>query len=164
MYTFKEKNHEIKFKLAKEKYELEEVKKLFLDYADSLNIDLDFQGFQTEVNTLPGKYSSPDGIIVLALVDGKSTGCIALRKISGDICEMKRFYVRDNYRGLGIGRKLIDISVEKARSMNYKYIRLDTLTTMKSAQYLYSSSGFYDIPAYTYNPLKDARFMELKLE
>ncbi|CAB1246044.1 GNAT family N-acetyltransferase [Clostridium sp. MT-14] len=163
MNIFKEKNHEIKFKMAEDKLDLEEVKKLFLDYAGSLNIDLDFQGFQTEVNTLPGKYSSPDGIIILASVDGKSAGCVALRKILGDICEMKRFYVRDNYRGMGIGRKLIDIAIEKAKDMNYKYIRLDTLVTMKSAQHLYLSSGFYDIPAYTYNPFKDARFMELKL-
>lgn len=163
MYIYERKNHMIEFELVKEQSQIEEVKKLFLDYAKSLDIDLDFQGFQTELDTLPGKYSLPGGILILALVDGKSAGCIALRKISKNICEMKRFYVRDTYRGLGIGRKLIDVLIEKGKGMNYLYMRLDTLVTMKSAQHLYLSFGFYDIPAYTYNPFKDARFMELKL-
>lgn len=142
---------------------IEEIRKLFLEYARSLEIDLDFHDFETELKTLPGKYQPPDGALILALVNGKAAGCVALRKISDDICEMKRLYVGDEYRGLGLGRKLVSIIIDEALNKNYKYMRLDTLPTMKSAQYLYQSFGFYDIEPYVYNPIQGARFMELKL-
>ncbi|EPS52145.1 acetyltransferase [Clostridium botulinum A1 str. CFSAN002368] len=77
---------------------------------------------------------------------------------------MKRLYVRDYYRGLGIGKKLITMIIEEASKMNYQYIRLDTLPTMKSAQALYTSLGFYDIEPYVYNPIEGTRFMELRLK
>ena len=128
-----------------------------------MKVDLAFQNFETEFNTLPGKYGPPEGALILALVDGKGAGCIALRKISDDICEMKRLYVRDDYRGLGIGKRLINMLLEDARRLNYSYIRLDTLPTMKEAQGLYTSFGFYDIEPYVYNPIKGTRFLELKL-
>lgn len=143
---------------------IEEIKQLFLEYSQSLKIDLAFQNFETEFNTLPGKYGPPDGILILVLVDSKRSGCIALRKISEDICEMKRLYVRNDYRGLGIGKKLIGMIIEEARKLKYSYIRLDTLPTMKKAQELYTLFGFYDIEPYIYNPIKGARFLELKLK
>ena len=143
---------------------IEEIRKLFLEYARSLEIDLDFQDFETELNTLPGKYQPPDGALILALVEGKEAGCIALRKISKDICEMKRLYVRDEYRGLGLGKKLVGMIIDEAVNKNYQYMRLDTLPTMKSAQSLYLSFGFYDIEPYVYNPIQGTRFMELKLK
>ena len=142
---------------------IEEIRKLFLEYARSLEIDLDFQDFETELKTLPGKYQPPDGALILALVEGKEAGCIALRKISKDICEMKRLYVRDEYRGLGLGKKLVGMIIDEAVNKHYQYMRLDTLPTMKSAQSLYSSFGFYDIEPYVYNPIQGTRFMELKL-
>lgn len=142
---------------------LEEVRQLFLEYAQSLGIDLDFQGFDAELETLPGKYQAPDGALMLALVDGKAAGCIALRRISDEICEMKRLYVRDAYRGLGLGKKLVSIIIDEAMNNKYKYMRLDTLPTMKGAQGLYLSFGFYDIEPYVYNPIEGTRFMELKL-
>jgi ribosomal protein S18 acetylase RimI-like enzyme len=142
---------------------LEEIKQLFMEYAQSLDIDLAFQGFETELKTLPGKYGPPDGALILASVDGKGAGCIALRRISDDICEMKRLYIREIYRGLGIGKALISMLVDEAKKLDYRYIRLDTLETMKEAQNLYSSIGFYDIEPYVYNPIEGARFMELKL-
>ncbi|HRS21268.1 MAG TPA: GNAT family N-acetyltransferase, partial [Clostridia bacterium] len=138
---------------------IEEIRKLFLEYARSLEIDLDFQDFETELNTLPGKYQPPDGALILALVEGKEAGCIALRKISKDICEMKRLYVRDEYRGLGLGKKLVGMIIDEAVNKHYQYMRLDTLPTMKSAQSLYSSFGFYDIEPYVYNPIQGTRFM-----
>ncbi|MGO5092472.1 GNAT family N-acetyltransferase [Clostridium sp. LCP25S3_F10] len=143
---------------------IEEIKQLFLEYTQSLKIDLAFQNFEEEFNTLPGKYGPPDGILILVLVDGKRAGCIALRKISEDICEMKRLYVRNDYRGLGIGKKLISMIIEEARKLKYSYIRLDTLPTMKKAQKLYISFGFYNIEPYVYNPIKGTQFLELKLE
>ncbi|MGI6331280.1 MAG: GNAT family N-acetyltransferase [Zhaonellaceae bacterium] len=143
---------------------IEDVKQLFLEYAQSINIDLSFQNFEEEYEALPGKYGPPHGALILALVDGKAAGCVALHKLSENICEMKRLYVRAQYRGLGIGKKLVNIIIEYASKMNYQYIRLDTLPTMKSAQALYSSLGFYDIEPYVYNPIEGTRYMELKIE
>lgn len=157
------KKHIIEFKQITRQSMIKEVKQLFIEYARSLEIDLAFQSFEFELETLPGKYSPPTGALILVLVDSKPAGCIALRKIDKDICEMKRLYVCNEYRGLGIGNQLISKIIEKARNLNYSYMRLDTLTTMKKAQELYKSYGFYDIEPYVYNPFEDARFLELKL-
>lgn len=143
-----EVEHTIEFKHITGQDMIEQVKELFLEYAQSLKIDLAFQNFEEEFKSLPGKYGSPDGVLILALVDGKGAGCIALRKISDGICEMKRLYVRDEYRGLGIGKKLVTMIIEEASKLNYQYMRLDTLPTMKKAQELYISYGFYDIESY----------------
>lgn len=158
----KEYNFEFKYITGQDM--LQEVKQLFVAYAQSLEIDLAFQNFEKELKSLLGKYGPPDGVFILALVDGKGVGCIALRKISEGICEMKRLYVSDDYRKLGIGKKLITMVIEKALKLNYHYIRLDTLPTMKKAQDLYISLGFYDIDPYAYNPIKGTRFMEMKLK
>ncbi|WP_034870101.1 GNAT family N-acetyltransferase [Clostridium lundense] len=161
---FDNKDHLIEFKHITGQHMLEGVKQLFLEYVQTLKIDLSFQNFEEEFEALPGKYGPPDGVLILALVDSKEAGCIAFRHISQSICEMKRLYVRDCYRGLGIGKKLITIIKEEALKMNYEYIRLDTLPMMKNAQSLYISLGFYDIGPYVYNPIEGARFMELKLK
>lgn len=142
---------------------IEEIRQLFLEYAESLGVDLNFQDFESEINSLPGKYEQPDGILILASVNGKSAGCVALRRLSKDICEMKRLYIRDEYRGLGIGKKLIVMTIEEAKKLKYRYMRLDTLPTMKKAQELYASLGFYDIEPYVYNPIEGTRFLELIL-
>lgn len=101
--------------------------------------------------------------MLLAKVFGESAGCIALRKISEDTCEMKRLYVRDKYRGIGLGKNLIQIFIEEARKLNYKYIRLDTLISLESAVNLYKYFGFYEIDSYIYNPLDGALYMEKKI-
>jgi len=155
--------HVIEFKHVTGQGMLEEVKQLFLEYTRSLEVDLTFQDFKTEFETLPGKYAPPDGILILALVNGKGAGCIALRMISENIGEMKRLYVRDEYKSLGIGRSLVNMVIIEARELNYHYIRLDTLPTMKKAQGLYEAFGFYDIEPYVHNPIKGTRFMELNL-
>ncbi|HCX62241.1 GNAT family N-acetyltransferase [Sedimentibacter sp.] len=142
---------------------IEEIRQLFLEYAESLGVDLNFQDFESEINSLPGKYEPPDGILILASVNGKSAGCVALRRLSKDICEMKRLYIRDEYRRLGIGKKLIVMIIEEAKKLKYRYMRLDTLPTMKKAQELYASLGFYDIEPYVYNPIEGTRFLELIL-
>jgi ribosomal protein S18 acetylase RimI-like enzyme len=156
--------HVIEFKQITGQCMIEEIKQLFTEYVRSLKIDLSFQNFEAELKALPGKYGPPDGSLILALVDGKTAGCIALRRIDMDICEMKRLYVRKDYRGLGIGNKLILMIIEEARKLNYSYMRLDTLPTMKKAQELYKLYGFYDIAPYVYNPIEDTRFLELKLK
>lgn len=158
------KDYIIEFKYITGQDMIEEVKQIFLEYAKSLRVDLGFQDFETEYKTLPGKYGPPHGVLILAIVDENVAGCIALRKNSEDTCEMKRLYVRDDYRGLGIGKRLISIILEEASRLNYHYVRLDTLPSMKKAQELYISLGFYDIEPYVYNPIIGARFMELKLK
>jgi ribosomal protein S18 acetylase RimI-like enzyme len=161
--VFNAEEHVIEFSHIIGQYMIEEVKQLFLEYVQSLNIDLSFQDFEIELKTLPGKYCQPDGALIIALVDGKEAGCVALRKFSKDICEMKRLYVRDSYRGLGLGKRLIRIIIEEAKGLGYSYIRLDTLPNMKKAQDLYSTFCFYDIEPYIYNPILGTRFMELRL-
>ncbi|QRG70619.1 GNAT family N-acetyltransferase [Brevibacillus choshinensis] len=143
---------------------IEEVKQLFLEYAQSLEIDLSFQDFEEELRSLPGKYGAPDGVLLLAFVGGQTAGCIALRKISEGICEMKRLYVRDAFRGLRLGKELIITIIQRAAELGYGSIRLDTLPTMAKAQALYRSLGFYEIDPYVFNPIPGARFMELELK
>ena len=142
---------------------LEDVRKLLLEYAQSLNTDLSFQDFSKEFETLPGKYSYPEGALILALVDNELAGCIALRKLSEETCEMKRLFVREPFQGFGIGKELVNRIIEEGRKLGYSYMRLDTLPTMVKAQVMYVSLGFYDIDPYVYNPIEGTRYMELKL-
>jgi len=144
--------------------ELLHIKGLFIEYVNSLGIDLSFQNFNDELSSLPGEYSSPDGALLLAEFDGKIAGCIALRKISDKICEMKRLYVRDEYKGKRIGYALIKQIIDKAKNIGYRYMRLDTLPSMKKAICLYRSLGFVNIDPYRYNPVEGAMFMELDLK
>lgn len=142
---------------------IDEIRQLILEYARSLKIDLAFQNFEAEFNSLPGKYGPPDGRLILARVDGKAAGCVALHRLSEDVCEMKRLYVRDDYKGMGIGRALIAGIISEAKQMHYDVMRLDTLPTMQKAQDLYRSFGFYDIEPYVFNPIAGTRFLELNL-
>lgn len=142
---------------------INEVRQLCREYANSLDIDLCFQDFEQELKELPGKYAPPDGIIILAEVDKQTAGCIALKKIGEGIGEMKRLYIRDAYRGLGISKTLIEMIICKAREIGYSYLRLDTLSTMERALKVYESFGFYEIGAYVYNPCESVHYMELNL-
>lgn len=153
----------IEFEWVNGTSQLKDVRQLFLEYAQSLDIDLDFQNFNDELQNLPGKYAAPEGALLVARLDGQAVGCVALRKHARNICEMKRLYVNDRCRGLGLGRKLAVMIIAEARRLGYAYIRLDTLSTMQEAQQLYASLGFYDIAPYIYNPIPRARFLELKL-
>ncbi|MGZ0049345.1 GNAT family N-acetyltransferase [Brevibacillus gelatini] len=154
---------EYRFLTEENREELEAVKQLFREYTESLGLDLGFQDFEEECKALPGKYAAPDGALLLALVDGEAAGCIAVRKSAERICEMKRLYVRDRYRGLKIGKTLVQMIIEKAEQLSYDYMRLDTLATMTSAQALYRAFGFYEIEPYIFNPLDGAMYMERKL-
>ena len=136
---------------------------LLVEYADFLGVDLCFQGFQQELDGLPGDYAPPNGRLLLAVEDDQAVGCVALRNLGNGICEMKRLYVQSGHRGKGWGRKLAKAILAAARAIGYKKMRLDSLTSLKEASALYRSLGFTEIPAYRYNPLPEAVFMELGL-
>lgn len=141
--------------------QIEDARRLFREYEAWLDVDLCFQSFEEELNTLPGKYAQPSGRLLLALENEKPAGCIALRKIEDDICEMKRLYVRDDFRGTGLGKMLIERLIEEAKTIGYKRMRLDTLPDkMPQAVKLYQSYGFQKIEPYYENPHKETLFME----
>jgi putative acetyltransferase len=148
---------------AKTNEDFEIAKKLLIEYADSLGFDLSFQDFEEELANLPGDYVSPAGCLLLAEFEKQPVGCVALRKLSDGICEMKRLYVKEQFRRLGIGRALVEAVIDKARKIGYNYMRLDTVPSMEVARALYISVGFKKTDAYRYNPIEDAVFMELKL-
>ncbi|UCC11175.1 MAG: GNAT family N-acetyltransferase [candidate division WOR-3 bacterium] len=143
--------------------QLDDIRKLFTEYVDSLGFDLHFQEYEREYAQLPGEYAPPDGRLFLALCDGEVCGCIALRKIDEHTCEMKRLYVRPHYRGKKIGRLLSEKLITEARTVGYRSMRLDTIPQMTAAIALYRSLGFRDIEPYRYNPIPGALFMELPL-
>jgi 2-haloacid dehalogenase/putative hydrolase of the HAD superfamily len=136
---------------------------LFLEYAEGLGIDLAFQDFQSELASLPGAYTPPHGALLLATYGVQVVGCAALRSFQGDICEMKRLYVRPQHRTRGIGRTLADAVISAARQAGYARMRLDTLPWMEAAMALYRSMGFREIPPYRYNPVPGTVYMERAL-
>ncbi len=153
----------MKIVMAESRGELNQVSRLFLEYASSLGFDLCFQNFDKELAELPGEYAPPLGCLLLAYYKGKAAGCAALRNMSNGVCEVKRMYVRPEFRGKGIGKKLALTTIKEAYRMGYKFMRLDTLSSMKEAIALYHSLGFKDIKPYRYNPIAGAVFMELAL-
>lgn len=144
--------------------QIEEIRRLFREYETWLGLDLCFQGFEAELADLPGKYAPPPGRLFLASVNEEIAGCIALRKLENGICEMKRLFVRENFRGIKLGNKLIEKLIDEARLEGYQKMRLDTLPDkMAKAVKLYELYGFCPIPAYYHNPYGKTLFMELEL-
>jgi GNAT superfamily N-acetyltransferase len=153
----------LKIVIAESEEHLYQIRGLFKDYTDSLGFDLSFQNFDKEFAELPGKYASPDGRLLIAIYDEIIAGCVALRKFENNICEMKRLYVRSEFRRKGIGKALSIAIISAAREIGYSAMRLDTVPWMKEAIALYHSLGFIDIPAYRFNPIPGTIYMELKL-
>ena len=139
------------------------VRRLFLAYADSLGVSLDFQDFDAELAGLPGDYLPPAGRLLLAWQGEEAVGCVALRPLQGDACEMKRLYVSPEARAGGLGRSLATRICDEARAAGYRLIRLDTLPEMAAAQRLYRALGFRPIEPYTFNPGAGTLFMERDL-
>jgi putative acetyltransferase len=152
----------IKIRRAKD-HDVPHLRRLFSDYASELRLDLGFQHFAQELEGLPGDYARPKGELLLALEGGLPVGCVAMRPLAPGICEMKRLYVRPSYRGKGLGKQLIDAILAAARRAEYACMRLDTLSSMKAARFLYSAFGFKPIRPYYHNPLEGAEYMELDL-
>ncbi len=152
---------------ADSREQMSEVRRLFQEYADwlqsDIGIDLAFQDFASELAGLPGEYSGPRGCLILALWDGAVAGCAAMRDLGGGACEMKRMYVRPEFRGRGIGRALAKALIGRARAARYELMRLDTDASMHTAITLYRALGFKPIGPYRYNPYPGATFMELAL-
>ena len=150
---------------AKGKQDLKDVKKLFTEYAVWLKIDLEFQGFAQELNSLPGNYNNPGGEILLARdKNNRAIGCIALRPLDVErkICEMKRLYILPEGRNLGLGQCLVREILVEAKRRDYHEMRLDTLSSMTSAISLYEKLGFLRIDAYYDTPLRDTVFLAKK--
>ena len=143
--------------------DLDETRALFQEYARSLNFSLCFQGFDRELTELPGEYAPPAGVLLLARIEGKYAGCVGLRKLGDKACEMKRLYVRPEFRGKKVGRELVKAVFNEARRRAYQIMRLDTVPLMKEAIALYRSVGFREIQPYRENPVPGALFMEIAL-
>ena len=149
-------------------YELEAVRDIFNEYAGTLSVDLDFQGFDAELATLPGDYASPRGALLLARVDGAVAGCCALRPMDSsdypNAAEMKRLFVRKAFRGFGLGRQLSEAILDEARRAGYRCVLLDTLDEMEAARALYEDLGFEEIPPYYHNPHAGAHYLKVELD
>ena len=139
-------------------------RELFREYEAWLEVDLCFQSFEKELAELPGKYAPPDGRLLLARINGQLAGCAALRKIEHGICEIKRLFLRPQFRGQGLGRQLAEAIIRQAKQIGFERMRLDTLPPkMNDAIALYRSLGFKEIGPYYNNPVPGAKFMELDL-
>ena len=149
---------------AKTEKDFSEAKVLFLEYAKELNVDLCFQGFDKELQEISSIYNSPSGILLLLKHDNYFIGCAGLRRITDEISEMKRLYIKKEFRGKGMSRKLISELFSFAVKMNYKSMRLDTLPQMKEAVSLYQSLGFKETAPYRFNPVEGTKYMELEFE
>ncbi|MFZ4057791.1 MAG: GNAT family N-acetyltransferase [Ferruginibacter sp.] len=136
---------------------------LFNEYALTLNISLSFQHFEEELLALHEMYSAPSGGIILALDANQYVGCVAIRKINEQQGELKRMYVKPSHRNKGIGKQLLEAATQLAKDCGYQYLKLDTLNYMHEAIKLYTAAGFYEVPAYYFNPEPTAVYFEKQL-
>ena len=146
---------------------LDAARALFREYAAGLGVDLCFQGFEAELATLPGEYAAPQGLLLLAWVDGALAGCGAFRPLPdvdyANACEMKRLYVRRAFRRFGLGRLLAQALIDGAMQAGYSAMLLDTLDDMEAARGLYTSLGFAEVPPYYFNPIPGAHYLKVNL-
>ncbi len=153
----------ISFKVANTKEEFEFAKDLFQQYESSLNIDLSFQNFATELATMDIQYNQPRGALLLAYNNKLAIGCVAIRELDIETAELKRMFVQPEYRNHKVGKRLLELIIDIAKEFNYNKIRLDTLPGMIQAQSMYRAFGFYEIPSYRFNPFKGTVYMEKRI-
>jgi putative acetyltransferase len=153
----------LRVQVARDRTSVTLVARMFREYAEGLGFPLDFQGFHHEVATLPGEYAPPRGSLLLAMVGSRPAGCVGLRPFEPGTCEMKRLFVRNEFRGQGVGRRLVDRVLADARHIGYRRMRLDTVPEMSEAIHLYRQKGFVEIAPYRYNPIPGALYFELDL-
>ncbi len=152
---------EIKVRRAASGKEIEAARRLFEEYAAALGIDLGYQGFADELTSLPGCYAPPRGRLLIAWASEEAAGCVALRPLADDVCEMKRLYVRPAFRGGRVGKQLAEAIIAEARQIGYAIMRLDTVPTLEAATRMYESLGFVRRDAYYETPVVGTIFMEL---
>ena len=159
---------QIELLVAETPAQVEAVRALFHEYADSLGVDLCFQNFEAELAGLPGEYGPPAGALLLALLDGAAAGCVAMRPLPEsdhtNACEMKRLYVRRAFRRFGLGRLLTQQLMDLAVQAGHSCMLLDTLDDMEAARGLYTSLGFVEIPPYYFNPIAGAHYLRVELD
>jgi len=152
------------FTQAESPTQIAQARELFLEYAHSLGFSLCFQNFDKELAGLPGDYAPPEGRLLLVECEGQLAGCVALHSLEPGICEMKRLYLRPQFRRKGLGRALADRIIAEARRIGYQRMRLDTVEPiMKDAVAMYRKLGFREIAPYRANPIAGAMYMELEL-
>jgi GNAT superfamily N-acetyltransferase len=142
---------------------LENAKALFREYQLSRGLPLDFQGFDREIENLPGHFRAPSGALYVALWDEQPVGCVAFYEWASGICELKRLFVKPETQGKSIGRKLMERAITDAKNLGFVHMRLDSLRRFEAAGRLYPKLGFYEIPPYNDNPYPDVYYMELQL-
>jgi len=138
-------------------------KDMFLEYSKKLDFDLCFQNFEEELKDIDIQYAKPHGALILLKEENEYIGCVGIRKFAKGIAELKRMYVKEEQRGKGFGKLLLNKAVESAKSLNYEKVRLDTLQTMKEAISLYKKNGFKNIAPYRKNPIEGAEYLELTI-
>jgi N-acetylglutamate synthase-like GNAT family acetyltransferase len=150
----------IVYKKLETKDEILKTKTLILEYIKWLNQDLSYQNIDDELLNFPEKYKEPSGAFVIAKIDENVIGCAGLKKFSDEICEMKRLYVLDNFKGKGIGKKLTEKIIAEAKTKNYEKMRLDTFDKMEAALEIYYKNGFKKIDPYYHNPYEGVIYLE----
>lgn len=164
----------LSFAQAESPAQITQARALFLEYAESLGFSLCFQNFDRELASLPGEYAPPDGRLLLAEYEHQLAGCVALHRLDceassgvchgSEFCEMKRLYLRPQFRGKGLGRALANRIIAEAREIGYRRMRLDTVEpVMKDAVAMYRRLGFKEIAPYCVNPMEGTLYMELQL-
>jgi GNAT superfamily N-acetyltransferase len=144
--------------------QIEQVRELFLEYANSLGFSLCFQSFDQELAGLPGDYAPPEGRLLLAECEGQLAGCVGLHRLNEEVCEMKRLYLRPAFRGKGLGRRLAEEILRQAGEIGYRRLRLDTVEpVMKDAVAMYRRLGFREIAPYRENPMAGTLYLEVDL-
>lgn len=158
---------QIEISVAADPDDMPMVRSLFREYADALDVDLCFQNFEAELARLPGDYGAARGALLIAKVNGELAGCCALRPLDAadypDASEMKRLYVRLSFRGTGLGRQLVEATLDFARQAGYACVLLDTLSDMEAARTLYEDLDFQEIPPYYHNPIAGAHYLKVQL-